>query len=93
MATLIIFHEVHDGNKWSKAWKKGPGSRHELFAKYGLKARTFQDPQNPNSKGLIAEVPDMKTWLAVLDSEEGKKAMAEDGLKVETLRILSEFTP
>ena len=93
MATLIISHEVNDGNRWDRAWKKGPGSRHELFAKYGLKARTFQDPQNLNLKGLIVEVPDMDTWLSVLDSKEGKKAMAEDGLKVETLRILAEFTP
>lgn len=51
MATLIIFHEVNDGNRWDRAW------------------------------------PD------VLGSDEGKKAVAEDGLKVETLRMLTEFTP
>jgi len=90
---VIVKRRHFEGNRWDRAWKKGPGSRHELFAKYGLKARTFQDPQNLNLKGLIVEVPDMDTWLSVLDSKEGKKAMAEDGLKVETLRILSEFTP
>jgi len=28
-----------------------------------------------------------------LQSDEGKKAMREDGLKVETMRMLVEFTP
>ena len=93
MTTLIIFHEVNDGNRWDMAWKKGTGSRHEMFAQYGLKARTFHDPENANSKGLIVEIPDMKIWQEIMGSEEGKKAMAEDGLKVETLRMLTEFTP
>ncbi len=93
MSTVIFFHEVKDGAHWAKAWHKGPGSRHELFAKYGVTARTFRDPNNPNSTGLIAEVSDLKKFQAVLASEEGKKAMSEDGLKVETLRVLEEFTP
>jgi hypothetical protein len=93
MATMIIFHEVNDGNHWDKAWKKGPGSRHEMFAQYGLKARTFYDPENPNSRGLMVEIQDLDKWKTVMESEEGKKAMAEDGLKVETLRMLTEFVP
>ncbi len=93
MTTLIIYHEVQDGEHWAKAWRKGPNSRHELFAKYGVKARTFQDPQNHKYAGILAEVPDMKKFQSVMESEEGKKAMAEDGLKVETIRMLNEFTP
>lgn len=57
------------------------------------KFRTFRDPNNPNSTGLIAEVPDMKAFEEVLASDEGQKAMKEDGLKVETMRMLTEFTP
>ena len=93
MTTLLIFHEVNDGIHWAKAWKQGPGSRHEMFAEYGIKARTFRDPSNPNSTGVLVEVPDMNKWLEIMDSEEVKKAMAEDGLKLETFKILSEFTP
>jgi len=93
MATIMIFHEVNDGAHWARAWKKGPGSRHELFANYGAKARTFRDDTNPNLTGVIAEVPDINEFLALLESDEGKKAMAEDGLRPETVRILSEFTP
>jgi hypothetical protein len=54
MTTMIIFHEVEDGERWAKGWQKGSGSRHELVAKGGVTAaRAFRDPENPNSTGLI----------------------------------------
>lgn len=93
MTTALIFHEVNSGDAWAKAWRKGTGSRHEMFGKGGMKARTFRDPKNPNSTGLIVEIPDMAKFQALLESAEGKKAMQEDGLKVETMRLLVEFTP
>lgn len=84
---------MNDGAHWAKAWRKGPGSRHELFAQYGATARTFRDETNPNQTGIIAEVPNLEKFQAMLDTEEGKKAMAEDGLKIDSIKILSEFTP
>ncbi|MDH3650595.1 MAG: hypothetical protein OEQ53_13010 [Saprospiraceae bacterium] len=93
MTTLIIFHEVEDGELWARSWEKRSGSRHEMFAQIGVTARNFRDPENPNSTGLILEVPDMERFQSFLTSEEVKKAMGEDRLKVETMRILSEFTP
>ena len=93
MTTMIAFHDVEDGEHWAKAWRKGPGSRHEMMAKFGITARTFRDPDNPNSTGLIFEVSDMEKFQAALASDELKQSMAEDGLKVETLRMLVEFTP
>ena len=94
MTTMIAFHEVEDGERWAKAWKKGPGSRQEMLAEVGITAaRTFRDPENPNSTGLIWEVSDMEKLQAFMDSDEAKQAMAEDGLKVDTLRMLVEFTP
>lgn len=92
MPTIIVFHEVEDGAHWAKAWKEGPGSRHELFDGIA-RVRTFRDPDNPNSTGVIAEVSDMDAFEKLMSSDEGKKAMAEDGLKVETMRVLQEFTP
>jgi hypothetical protein len=93
MTTLIIVHEVSNADVWAKAWKKGPGSRQELFASVGATARTFRDPKNLSSVGLIVDVSDMARFEAMLASPEGKQAMKEDGLKVETIRILAEFTP
>jgi quinol monooxygenase YgiN len=94
MTTIIAFHEVEDGEHWAKAWRKGSGSRRELLAEAGVTAvRTFRDPENPNSTGLLWEVSDMEKMQAFMESDEAKQAMAEDGLKVETLRMLVEFTP
>ncbi len=91
MATMIVFHEVKNGESWAESWRKGRGSRHELFAKVGVKARTFRDPKNPDSTGLILDIPDLAKWQAFMESAEVKKAMAEDGLKLDTMRMLVEF--
>ena len=58
-----------------------------------MNARTFRDPKNPNLAGLIFTIPDMSAFDALLASPEGKRAMDEDGLKLETLRVLTEFSP
>jgi hypothetical protein len=92
MTTLIVFHDVEDGQHWANAWQKGPGSRHEMFAKIGVTARNFKDPESPNSVGLIMDVPDMEQFQAFMASDEAKNAMEEDRIKVETMRILSELT-
>ena len=93
MTTLIVFHEVEDGQRRASAWKKGPGSRHEMFAQMGVTARNFKDPENPNSTGLILEVPDMERFQSLMAADETRKAMGEDRLKVDTMRVLGEFTP
>jgi len=64
-----------------------------MFGKLGIKCRNFRDPKNPNSTGVLAEIPDMAKFEEMLKSAEGRKAMQEDGLKVETMRMLLEFTP
>ncbi|QFU01808.1 hypothetical protein FIU83_09165 [Halomonas sp. THAF5a] len=93
MTTLIVFHEVEDGEHWARAWQQGPGSRHEMFARIGVSARTFKNPEHPNSVGLILEVPDMERFQAFMASDEARQAMEEDRLRVDTLRMLGEFTP
>jgi len=93
MMTVMIFHEVKNGENWAEAWRKGRGSRHELFAKHGIKARTFKDPKDPDSTGVVLDVPDMAKLQAFLASDEAKKAMSADGVKVETMRMLVEFVP
>ena len=68
MTTAIIFHEVQDGAVWANAWKKGPGSRHEMFGKLGITCRNFRDSKNPNATGLIAEIPDMAKFQVSIDA-------------------------
>lgn len=93
MAILIIFHDVEDGKHWANAWQKKAGSRHEMFGKIGVTARTFKDTENPNTTGLILDVPDMGEFQTFMASDEAKKAMQEDGLKADSIRIMSEFRP
>ena len=93
MTTLIMFHEVENAENWANSWKKGEGIKPELFGRIGIKVRTFRDPNNPNMTGGILEVPDMKAFEKLLASEEIQKATDADGLKFETLRVLTEFTP
>ncbi|MBA4159225.1 MAG: hypothetical protein ACR2H9_16725 [Longimicrobiaceae bacterium] len=93
MTTLIAFHEVEDGDHWASAWHGGAGSRQEMFGQIGVTARTFRDPERPNVTGLIFEVPDMDRFQSFMASDEVARAMEEDRLKVETVRVLSEITP
>jgi len=93
MTTIITVYEVEDGERWAKAWHPGPGSRHEMVARLGWTARTFRDPQNPNCTGVILEVSDLAQFLAVAQSDEMRKNAEEDGVKLDTLQILVEFTP
>ena len=64
-----------------------------MFGKLGIKCRSFRDPNNPNATGLLADIPEMEKFNEFLRSDEGQKAMRDDGLKVETMRMLVEFTP
>jgi hypothetical protein len=93
MTTLIAFHEVEDGDHWVNAWQGGPGSRQEMFGRIGVTARTFRDPQRPNLTGLIFQVPDMDAFQSFMASEEVARAMKEDRLVVDTVRVLGEITP
>ncbi len=43
--------------------------------------------------GLIFEVPDVQALATFMKSAEVAKAMAEDGVKPETIRMAAEFTP
>ena len=93
MTTLIAFHEVADGDHWVKAWHGGAGSRQEMFGRIGVTARIFRDPERPNLTGLIFEVPDMDQFQSFMASDEVARAMEEDKLQVQTVRVLSEITP
>jgi hypothetical protein len=42
---------------------------------------------------VLAEIPDTAKFQELVQSDDGKRAMREDGLKVETMRMLVEFTP
>jgi hypothetical protein len=80
-----VFHEVDDVDHWLSSPR-----RQEVFGPMGISVRTFRDPEGSNRVGLIAEIPDMDAFRAMMQSEEGADAMKFDGVRPETLLTLTE---
>ena len=71
-------------------WLASP-KREEFFGPLGVtNIRTFVDPENPTSVGLLMDVPDMDAVMAAMETEAAAEAMAHDGVLPETLVILVE---
>lgn len=84
MPTILAFHEVDDVQHWLSSPK-----RVEIFGPMGISVRTFSDPAGSNRVGLIVEVPDMAAFQEMMASEVAAEAMKYDGVRPETLLILT----
>ena len=84
MPTILAFHEVDDVQHWLSSPK-----REEIFGPMGISVRTFSDPAGSNRVGLIVEVPDMAAFQEMMASEVAAEAMKYDGVRPETLLILT----
>ena len=61
------------------------------FAEYGVAGvRVFQNPEKQNQVSLLVDVSDMEAFHAYLNSEEGAKAKAEDGVIEKGMRMYKE---
>jgi ketosteroid isomerase-like protein len=90
MSHVMILHEVKDAEHWLAAWS-GEDSRRDLFKANGaMGVHTFQSADNPNLTGLVIGVKDMDALHAMLSSDEGQAAAAEDGVIVESMQVLTE---
>ena len=85
MTTIIGYHEIDDSAHWLASPK-----REEIFSTLGITHRTFLDPENPNRAAVLAEVPDMAAFQAMMQSEAGAEAMAHDGVRADTFVLLVE---
>ena len=85
MATYVITHEVDDVEHWLSSPK-----REEVFGPIGVTVRPFHDPRGSNKVALIAEIPDMAAFQEFMQTETAADAMKADGVRPETLLILSE---
>ena len=85
MATVLATHEVDDVDHWLSSPKRG-----EIFGPLGITVRTFTGEPGSKKVGLVAEVPDMDAFQALLESEAGAEAMKFDGVRPETLVVLIE---
>ncbi|HEY5142447.1 MAG TPA: hypothetical protein VII98_02985 [Solirubrobacteraceae bacterium] len=85
METLLVFHEVDDVDHWLASTK-----RDEFFGPLGITVRAFRDPAGSDRVALVAETPDLATWEAALQGEAAAEAMKSDGVRPETLLVLTE---
>ena len=79
------YHEIDDSAHWLASPK-----REEIFGPLGITVRTFLDPENPNRAAVLADVPDMAAFQAVMQSQAGADAMAYDGVRADTFVLLVE---
>lgn len=87
---VLIVHEVKDGDRWMAAWS-GENSREKMFQDNGVThVHTFRSADNPNLTGLVLSVSDMAAFQAMLESEEGQAAAAEDGVDLKAMTMMVE---
>jgi len=84
METLLVFHEVDDVDHWLASPK-----REEFFGPLGMTAQTFRDPEGSNRVGLLVEVPSLDALREALQTPEAAEAMQHDGVKPETVVVLT----
>jgi hypothetical protein len=85
MPTMLILHEVEDVDHWLKSPK-----REEVFGPAGYTLRTFVDPNDPHTVGLIAEGPGLEKLQELLQTNELQEAAKYDGVRFDTVRMLVE---
>jgi hypothetical protein len=85
VATYLVFHEVDDVEHWLSSPK-----REEVFGPMGITARTFHDPEGSKRVGLVVEIPDLAAYQEFMQTEAAADAMKHDGVRPETLLVLSE---
>jgi len=85
MPMVIAYHEIDDREHWLASPK-----REEIFGPLGISVRTFVDPQSPNRAAVLADVPDMAAFQAVMQSQDAADAMAHDGVRADTVVVLVE---
>jgi uncharacterized protein (TIGR02246 family) len=90
MTHIMITHSVDNADLWSAAWS-GPDSRSNLFKDNGAAhVHAFRSEDNPNLTGLVIAVEDMDALNTMLMSDEGMAAAAEDGVRADTLVMMTE---
>lgn len=81
---MLVLHDVDDVDHWLSSSK-----RDEVFGPLGITVRTFRR-ENSNSVGLIVDTPDLATWDSAMQGDAAAEAMKHDGVRPETLVVLTE---
>jgi hypothetical protein len=83
MAMIVLTAEVEDTTKWEAAFR----THADLFKKMGVATRYDYAIGENNHVAVCAEANDAKEFLTSLESAENVAAMANDGVKRDTVQV------
>ena len=83
MAKVIITADVEDSAKWEEGFR----SHVDLFRSMTVSKPIQMSTNENNEIALCIEPDDLEKYLEILDSEATTEAMANDGVKRETVRV------
>ena len=82
MSKIVITAQVEDAAKWEASYR----THGELLKGMTASSSHFTTTED-NEVVIFAEVGDIDTYMEILKSETTIKAMAEDGVKRETVKV------
>jgi hypothetical protein len=83
MTKVIITAKVEDAAKWEKGFR----SHVDLFRSMSVSKPIELTTHNNNEVALCAEPDDLNKYLEVLESPATAEAMANDGVKRESVKV------
>lgn len=86
MARVVMIGEVEASAKWEERFRSHKDLFSTIYGTMGMHVIHFTTTDD-NEFVLYSEPPDLNAWLETLNSAEIGAAMAEDGVKRETVRI------
>ena len=86
MIKVIVTAEVEDIAKWEEGFK----THGDVFRAQGVSSPIHYSTDEASNRVVICfEVADLDNYLAAMDSPETAEAMAYDGVKRETVALVS----
>ena len=87
MARLVMVGEVEDAARWEERFRSHRDLFSRIYPELGMNAIHFATTEEDRFV-LYSEVDDLDAYFASLDSDEIKAAMANDGVKRDTVQVL-----
>ena len=83
MAKVIVMAQVQDPVKWEAGFR----THGELFKSMGVRG-SMHYAINGNEATVFADADNLETYMRIMQSQAVADAMAQDGVKRETVKIV-----
>ena len=86
MARVVMVGEVEDAAVWEERFRSHRELFSTIYGPMGMNAIHFTTTED-NRFAIYSEVDDLDAWFGALESAEIEAAMAEDGVKRDSVQI------